>query len=283
MTPPGDAGLGVPAALLEELFQQIIVPDYLLRSDPKPQRHPEVMLLGGQPGAGKSTAAAALQRVVVAAECACGIVDVMASPDAFDEPHTLVPDRPVGAVAWRSSQFGDQVVGRVLLKRNQHLVFAQRQLLGRHPAGGQHRLVPGLPGRALLLRTSKLRNCGVQLLQPARQASVLSLAPHRPGRPASQIAVATSGQLLPVHRRDVGPRRAEPVQFPRPVRGSPTKQAQCLRNAPSQHMARCGPNPLHARPGQPGLARGLLAQHLQHLLRIDPPGDVEDCQHGGIA
>jgi hypothetical protein len=52
---------GLPPAQLEEIFQQIILPDYLLRSGPVPQAHPEVVLLGGQPGAGKSTVAAQLQ------------------------------------------------------------------------------------------------------------------------------------------------------------------------------------------------------------------------------
>ncbi len=47
---------GLPPEQLEEIFQQIIVPDYLLRSNPEPQQHPEAVLLGGQPGAGKSTA-----------------------------------------------------------------------------------------------------------------------------------------------------------------------------------------------------------------------------------
>jgi hypothetical protein len=49
------ADYGLPQALLEETFQQIIVPDYLLRSNPEPQQRPEALLLGGQPGAGKST------------------------------------------------------------------------------------------------------------------------------------------------------------------------------------------------------------------------------------
>jgi UDP-N-acetylglucosamine kinase len=62
MTAPEDAHLGVARALLEEIFQQVIIPDYLLRSDPRPQPHPEAVLLGGQPGAGKSTVAAGLQR-----------------------------------------------------------------------------------------------------------------------------------------------------------------------------------------------------------------------------
>jgi UDP-N-acetylglucosamine kinase len=53
---------GLPLPLLEEIFQKVIVPDYLLRSNPEPQRHPEVVLLGGQPGAGKSTTASQFQR-----------------------------------------------------------------------------------------------------------------------------------------------------------------------------------------------------------------------------
>ncbi len=53
---------GLPPPLLEEIFQQVIVPDYLLRSSPQPQQRPEVVLLGGQPGAGKSTTAAQFQR-----------------------------------------------------------------------------------------------------------------------------------------------------------------------------------------------------------------------------
>ena len=53
---------GTDADLLKETFEQVIVPDYLLRSKPEPQQHPEVLLLGGQPGAGKSTTAADLRR-----------------------------------------------------------------------------------------------------------------------------------------------------------------------------------------------------------------------------
>ncbi len=53
---------GLPQPLLEEIFQRVIVPDYLLRSDPGPQRRPEVVLLGGQPGSGKSTTASQFQR-----------------------------------------------------------------------------------------------------------------------------------------------------------------------------------------------------------------------------
>jgi len=55
MTSKEDVGPRLPRALLEEIFQLVIVPDYLLRSNPQPQRHPEAVLLGGQPGAGKST------------------------------------------------------------------------------------------------------------------------------------------------------------------------------------------------------------------------------------
>jgi hypothetical protein len=46
-TPAGDPGL--PPEQLEEIFQQIIVPDYLLRSNPQPQQHPQGILLGGNP------------------------------------------------------------------------------------------------------------------------------------------------------------------------------------------------------------------------------------------
>lgn len=53
---------GLPQPLLEEIFQRVIVADYLLRSDPGPQRRPEVVLLGGQPGSGKSTTASQFQR-----------------------------------------------------------------------------------------------------------------------------------------------------------------------------------------------------------------------------
>jgi len=56
------ADYGLPRVLLEEIFQQVIVPDYLLRSNPEPQRHPEAVLLGGQPGAGKSTTAPQFHR-----------------------------------------------------------------------------------------------------------------------------------------------------------------------------------------------------------------------------
>ena len=62
MSSQGGAGYGLPLARLEEIFQRIIVPDYLLRSSPQPQQRPEAVLLGGQPGAGKSTIAAQLQR-----------------------------------------------------------------------------------------------------------------------------------------------------------------------------------------------------------------------------
>ncbi len=57
-----DVDYGLPPAELEEIFQQIIVPDYLLRSNPEPQREPEAVLLGGQPGAGKSTTAPQFHR-----------------------------------------------------------------------------------------------------------------------------------------------------------------------------------------------------------------------------
>jgi len=57
MTTVGGSDLGVPQALLEEIFQGIIVPDVLMVNAPEPREHPEVVLLGGQPGAGKSTVA----------------------------------------------------------------------------------------------------------------------------------------------------------------------------------------------------------------------------------
>jgi pantothenate kinase-related protein Tda10 len=59
-TQAGDPRL--PQEQLEEIFQQIIVPDYLLRSNPQPQQHPQAILLGGQPGAGKSTTAPQFHR-----------------------------------------------------------------------------------------------------------------------------------------------------------------------------------------------------------------------------
>lgn len=62
MSTPQDSGYGVPAYHLEEIFQKIIVPDYLLLANPQPQQQPEAVLLGGQPGAGKSTTAALLRR-----------------------------------------------------------------------------------------------------------------------------------------------------------------------------------------------------------------------------
>jgi hypothetical protein len=62
VTTPEGASYGLSAAKLEEIFQRIIVPDYLLRSGPESQQQPEVVLLGGQPGAGKSTTAFQLQR-----------------------------------------------------------------------------------------------------------------------------------------------------------------------------------------------------------------------------
>ncbi len=58
----GVVDYGLPPAELEEIFQQVIVPDYLLRSNPDPQRNPEAVLLGGQPGAGKSTTAPQFHR-----------------------------------------------------------------------------------------------------------------------------------------------------------------------------------------------------------------------------
>lgn len=59
-TQGGDPGL--PSEQLEEIFQQIIVPDYLLRPNPQPRQHPEAILLGGQPGVGKSTTAPQFHR-----------------------------------------------------------------------------------------------------------------------------------------------------------------------------------------------------------------------------
>jgi UDP-N-acetylglucosamine kinase len=64
VSPPEGVDYGLPLAQLEQTFEQIIVPDYLLRSSPQPQRHPVAVLLGGQPGAGKSTIADQLQRQV---------------------------------------------------------------------------------------------------------------------------------------------------------------------------------------------------------------------------
>lgn len=56
-----DPRYGMSLDTLEDIFQRIIVPDYLLRNDPKPQTAPEAIWLGGQPGAGKTTTAAALR------------------------------------------------------------------------------------------------------------------------------------------------------------------------------------------------------------------------------
>lgn len=56
-----DSRYGISLDALEGTFRRIIVPDYLLRNDPKPQTYPEAVWLGGQPGAGKSTTAAVLR------------------------------------------------------------------------------------------------------------------------------------------------------------------------------------------------------------------------------
>jgi predicted kinase len=62
VTSPQATDPDLPPDQLEEIFQQIIVPDYLLRSNPQPQQHPQAILLGGQPGAGKSTTAPQFHR-----------------------------------------------------------------------------------------------------------------------------------------------------------------------------------------------------------------------------
>jgi hypothetical protein len=65
MTAQEGADYGVPQPVLDEIFRRVIVPDFLLRSNPVPQQHPEVLLLGGQPGSGKSTIAPLFQRQFV--------------------------------------------------------------------------------------------------------------------------------------------------------------------------------------------------------------------------
>jgi UDP-N-acetylglucosamine kinase len=54
--PPERGPYELPEALREEIFLQVIVPDVLLAAGPERQERPNVVLLGGQPGAGKSTA-----------------------------------------------------------------------------------------------------------------------------------------------------------------------------------------------------------------------------------
>jgi hypothetical protein len=58
----GQPDYGMPLADLEATFRRIIVPDYVLRSNPTSQPRPEVIFLGGQPGAGKSVTAEGLRR-----------------------------------------------------------------------------------------------------------------------------------------------------------------------------------------------------------------------------
>lgn len=53
--PPERGPYELPEALREEIFQQLIVPEVLLANEPERQDRPDVVLLGGQPGAGKSS------------------------------------------------------------------------------------------------------------------------------------------------------------------------------------------------------------------------------------
>jgi hypothetical protein len=52
----------LPEAQREDIFQRLIVPEVLLANDPDPQDQPDVVLLGGQPGAGKSSTAHLYER-----------------------------------------------------------------------------------------------------------------------------------------------------------------------------------------------------------------------------
>lgn len=60
--PPERGPYELPEALREEIFLQVVVPDVLLATESQPQERPELILLGGQPGAGKSTAAHGFER-----------------------------------------------------------------------------------------------------------------------------------------------------------------------------------------------------------------------------
>lgn len=104
--PPERGPYELPDALREEIFLQVIAPRVLLANEPQRQERPELVLLGGQPGAGKTTASRSFQREFTGRG---GIVAVDADElrpyhPAYEtltaERHNVIPDAIHETAGW---------------------------------------------------------------------------------------------------------------------------------------------------------------------------------------